>query len=267
LSKEVRGFVRRVFVKDGTGRNGKPYQLFSFKIATPEGKEDPTWYQLGFTAPNVKADFDQAANKYTDGGSYVKFSGEPAADGKSFKVDETSIKRLKNPPARQAVQAPAGGGKGGKSGGGGPKEKDSALFGKIGGYNTEDDVRRMSYSSARGDAVAVVELLLANDGLAITGAKTKAGQAKRFDEIVAAIDKLTIKYFFDNASGRQLTLVADTLVKTPTAAALPDDNEDETDVEDTESEADESEEDADEEDTSSDDSDSDEEIEDDEEVE
>jgi hypothetical protein len=269
MAKEVRGFVRRVFKRPGTGRNGKPYILYSFKLATPEGQEDPTWYQLGFNAPNVKEDWDEAQGKYTDGGSYVKFSAETAPDGKSAKVPEDSLKRLKNPPARQPVQAPQGGQGGGYrgKGGGGPKEKDSKLFGKIGGYNTEDDVRRMSYASARGDAIAAIKVLLENDGLAITGAKTKAGQAKRFSEIVAAIDKLTVKFFFDNASGRQLELVADTLVTKPSATPLPEDAEGEDSVEDEDVDADESEEDEESEDTSDDDSDADEEIEDDEEVE
>lgn len=121
---EFRGFVRRVFAKPGTGRNGKPYTLYSFKMATPEGQELPQWFQLGFNEPNVKADWD--GEKYGNGGSYVKFDGEANGD-KAVKVDESSLKRLKNPPARQAVQAPQGGG-GGKGGygnrGGGGKAKE-----------------------------------------------------------------------------------------------------------------------------------------------
>jgi hypothetical protein len=58
-------------------------------------------------------------------------------------------------------------------------------------------------------------------------AKGKAGTAARFEEITSAIDKLTVQFFYDNASGRLLDEVADREpMKEP--APLPDDTADET---------------------------------------
>jgi len=41
-------------------------------------------------------------------------------------------------------------------------------------------------------------------------AESKPGVAKRFDEILAAVDKLTVQYFNDTMTLRRLQTVADT---------------------------------------------------------
>lgn len=52
-------------------------------------------------------------------------------------------------------------------------------------------------------------LLLEHDGIPMTKASNKAGEAKRFEEIVAVIDKLTVKFYRDAETGRLLETVAD----------------------------------------------------------
>jgi hypothetical protein len=195
----VEGFVEKLFVKEGTSQRG-PWKAYSIKLQRVSGEVDPRFYQFGFDKPGFAE------------GDYIRFEAD-VKDDKTAQFVQGSGSKPKNPPTKPAKPAAQSGGKGGyngpRGGSSGPKEKDSKMFGKIGGYNTEDDIRRMSYSAARGDAVALVLGLLAHDALPMSAAKTKAGQAQRYDEVTKAVDKLTIEYFFDSASGRKLTSVAD----------------------------------------------------------
>lgn len=209
MAEERKGFVKKIFKKEGTSSKG-PWYAFSFKIEDENGNEDPMFYQLGF---NTDCPFKE--------NDYIKFSADPK-DDKAMTLVKGSGQIVKNPPQRAAKPENSGGGRG-RGGRGGPQVKTSELFGEIGGYNTEDDIRRMSYSAARGDAVEVVGLLLANDALPMSTAKSKAGVAKRFEEIVAQVDKLTVEFFFDSATGRKLEAVADAgEVNVDADSALPD---------------------------------------------
>lgn len=217
--RTVTGFVKRLFEKNGQSSKG-PWTAYSIKIVNEEGEEDPRWYQFGFDKPPFKTDHD------TDGhGDYVQFDVTDKDEKASQFVPGTG-KVLKNAPARKAAQkSSGGGGRGGYRGGGGAKVTNSDLFGQIGGYNTEDDVRRISMSHAQEMAVKTVELLLEADGLSITKATSKANQAKRYEEIVAAIDKLTVKFFYDTATGRLLETVEDEGSANVKADALPEDHD------------------------------------------
>ena len=200
--RTVKGFVAFIKEKSGTNARG-PWTAYSIKLIDESGNEDPRWYQFGFVKPPFKSDKD------TDGhGDYVKFDVTDKDDKVSqFVPDTGSI--VKSPPARAAAQPKATGGKSYGGGGGRATVTKSDLFGKIGGYNTEDDVRRMAYANARSAAIETVDVLLKHDALVITKATQKANQAKRFEEVTAAIDKLTVKFFFDAAGGRLLSSVED----------------------------------------------------------
>lgn len=202
----VVAFVEKLNVKTGESARG-PWKAYSLKLSDKDGNELPGWYQCGFEAPPCKD------------GDYVKLDATPK--GSNFEVQSGSIKVSKNPPAKPASKsAPKGGGRGG------PTVKTSELFGDIGGYNTEDDIRRMSYSAAREAAVDVVGLLLENKALPLVKADTKAGAASRFEIITEAVDKLTIEFFFDAASGRKLETVADAGVPDVEGdGELPDEDE------------------------------------------
>ncbi|OGT59959.1 MAG: hypothetical protein A3E01_07715 [Gammaproteobacteria bacterium RIFCSPHIGHO2_12_FULL_63_22] len=207
---KVEGFVEKIFVKEGTNARGA-WQAFSIKLQRASGEVDPRFFQFGFERPKFKE------------GDYVAFEAE-VKDDKAAKFIEGSGSKPKNPPTKPAApQRP--GGTGGKPGGGGgykPRPPvESKLFGQIGQNSTEDDVRRISYASARTAALGAVDILLKNDALPMSAAKTKAGQASRFDEVTAAIDKLTIEYFFDSATGRKLSTVADAGSKESRVTGLP----------------------------------------------
>ena len=213
-----KGFVGYIHEKTGTNSRGA-WSAYSVKLVDEHGNEDPNWYRFGFDKPPLEDD------KSTDGkGSYVQFEAEKDGEGVYKYVQGSGT--FPEAPARTAKASPAkrGGGNYRSGGGGGPKTKTSALFGEIGGYTTEDDVRRIGMSHAQEMAISTVNLLLENKALPVTGASTKAGESKRFKEIKAEIDKLTIEFYFDTATGRKVDTVQDSGLVTETAAELPSDD-------------------------------------------
>jgi hypothetical protein len=204
MSEEVvkkQGFVSFVSNKRGNNSAG-PWVLGSFKIEDPNGTEDPLFYQLGFKECKFKK------------GDYVRFDAEPAVDARDGSVVKTAMAVIegsgaivKNPPKRTNTKK-EGGKKGGWSGG--PKVTKSEVFGDIGGYNTEDDIKRISWASARTAALEVVSLLLEYDALpGMVKTSGNSNKAKRFEIVTQAVDKLTVEYFFDSATCRKLQTVAD----------------------------------------------------------
>jgi len=211
MTHAVKGFVAKIFKKEGTSKKG-PWTAYSFKVELEDGNEDPYFYQFGFSEPPFAE------------GDYIQFSATDK-DDRARTYTEGSGKIVKNAPARSQKEKSGSGGGGGRGnyGGGGAKVKTSELFGEIGGYNTEDDIRRMSYSAARGDAVTLVAAMLEHKALPMSEAQTKAGVAKRFEAISEMVDKFTVEFFFDSASGRKLETVADGgVVNVAADAPVPD---------------------------------------------
>lgn len=170
-----KGFIAAITTKTGLGRRG-PWTLYSGKLEKEDGTEYPEWISFGFDKPTVQK------------GDYVKIETEE--DGKGYQKVKTCV-QLKNPPAKaqpatKAVSAPSGG--------------------------SSFDVNRQKsihYQSSRKDAIEVLGLLIAKDALPMTAAKTKAGEAARYEEIMALVDKLTVRYFNDTESLRILDSVVD----------------------------------------------------------
>ncbi len=203
------GFVVKVNYKKGKSKKPphKPYTLYSMRLSDKDGEEIDAWFQCGFDKPDCQE------------GDYVKVTVEARDDGN---YDVKGVQVSKNPPANPAAKAKASSGGGGSS-----KAKESDLFGSIGGYNTEDDIRRMSWSVSREHAIATVALLLEQGGLKLVKADTKAGAAARFDLITEAIDKLTVEFYYDGATGRKLETVADGFEGSPEGdGPLPDTEDD-----------------------------------------
>jgi len=212
MSESRKGFVEKIFKNEGKSAKG-PWFAISFKICDENNTVDPTFYQLGF---NVECPFSE--------GDYISFDADPK-DDKSMTFVKGSGKKVSDSPTRAAGQSqkPSGG----ASSGGGAKVKESDLFGEIGGYNTEDDISRMTYSVARGHAIELVGILLEHDALPSSVAKSKAGQASRFEEANAFVDKKTIEFYYDGGL-RKLDTVADAgVVDTSPDAAVPETADDE----------------------------------------
>lgn len=154
-----------------------------------KGRVDGKWVNFGFDRPPCKK------------GDYVTITTEP--DGENYKI--TSI-TVGEPPARQPEPA--------------RNQASSPGTGMAG--QTQASIH---YQSARKDALTLIEVLIAQDALPITAAKTAAGKAKRFEEIMALVDKLTVQYFYDVHTLRNLDRVADAGADGPAPGSLPEDEQ------------------------------------------
>jgi hypothetical protein len=195
----VQGFVARISEKSGNGQRG-PWTAYSARIEKADGTEYPHWFQFGFTRPDLKD------------GDYVRFDAVEK-DAKTATADPKSIKHGKNPPARAPkAEAPRSGGK--SWGGGGYKPQGPREGKGINDRTNPVDSARIAYQNARMASVEVVRLLIEAKALPLSKADTKAGEAKRFDEVMAAVNKLTVQLYNDMgepsaANFRLLAEVAD----------------------------------------------------------
>ena len=195
----VIAFVQKLNTKSGTNRNGRPYTLYSMKLADKDGNELPGWYNCGFEAPPCKE------------GDYVKLESTPK--GSNFDVVKGSVQVSKNPPARVQPQRQ-------RSSGGSAAPASNKDYGQT--------QKNIHYQNSRTAAIEVVGLLLEHDALPMSTAKGKAGAAARFDEIVASVNKLTVQYFNDLETFRLFETVADAgEVDTSGDGELPDTEEEE----------------------------------------
>jgi hypothetical protein len=192
MSETITAFVEKVFHNERTGRNG-PYTLHSFKVQDPEtGKVDPIYYNCSFDNPETEVPGFKE-------GAYVRFTATVSEYSKTGKdVDVKTIQVSTKPPSRPDNPEPykAKGGKGGKGGGG--------------GYQKDPKVQKaINYQAARNSAIALIEVLLENEGLPVIGTSGKAAKAKRYEEILAFVDKLTVRFYNDTDTLRRLELVDD----------------------------------------------------------
>lgn len=169
------GIVEKVIDKSGRTKKGKPYTLFNFKL------EDGEWFGLPF---DVRPAFMEGDN--------IEFEGDKNDNGYLTVFGDV---RIIPKPAPQAS--------GGASSGSG--NQSNGANGSAGSERQTQIVLQHSQEMA----LKAVALLLANDGLPVAKAATKAGTAKRFDVIVAAVDKLTVKYYNDVVTGRLLEAIED----------------------------------------------------------
>lgn len=214
MTTEFKGFVEVLSSKSGKTRQGRPWTAYSLKISDTNGDEMEPWFQCGFADPGL--------NK----GDYIKFTAEKNDKG-AYTVNVDSIKKAKNPPAR-VQKRDTGNGGGGSSGGS--------------GYNSEAQRADRAYHASRGSAIELVNILMQHQSLPVSVAQGKAGKAKRYAEILAFVDKITVRYFRDEfpegfeEQFRLLAAVADAgeeeLGSGATVGDLPDSLNDEPEFDD-----------------------------------
>ena len=231
-AQQYTGKVARVFKKEGTNRRGKWF-AYSFKI---EGYDTLIRFGFGKQLPFSEGDEIEVSAAITDAAAdvadYVEGSGRvitraaaaasPAAPAPAPKAATKAAAKAATPAPATAPAAPAA-----KSGYQAEKANREAYWENKEKRDIEETEPRIRYQNARSAAIDVIGLLLQHDALPASAAKTKAGQAKRFDEITAAVDKLTVQYFTDTGTLRLLETVADGRIEGAAPAPLPPDTEQE----------------------------------------
>lgn len=187
-TEKIIGFLEETETKEGKTKKGRPWTLYKGNVG---GK----WVNFGFDRPPCKK------------GDYVTVTTEP--DGDNYKILSITVGE---PPARQPEPARN------QAGAAAPAAAGSAAI------SPADRQSSIIYQSSRGHALELIGLLISQDALPVTAAKTAAGKAKRYEEIMALVDKLTVQYFYDVHTLRQLDRVADAGAEGPAPAALPEDD-------------------------------------------
>lgn len=210
---QLQGFVRNTQKRQTPpskkpGKNfGKSFTVYDAELHADDGSK--VGISFGFDQPEVGE------------GDYVKFD---AFDKNGYlQVDQSTIERLEAPAAPVAAQPAAA------SGGAAPAADSSSgnYAVKEYGYKTHpEDAKRITYASANTRAIELATLLLAYDALPHSKAKGKGGEAQRYEELMAAVDKITVKLFNDSMSLRTLDVVADEgVISTKPSSDLPADAE------------------------------------------
>lgn len=190
MSNVYTGFVATISEKSGNGKRGR-WTLYSAKIEKEDGTEYDDWISFGFDKPSLKK------------GDYVIITTNP--DDRGYQK-VAHVEFPKNPPSKGSKAAPAG--------------ASANVAAPSGGKE-----RSIHYQSARKDAIEMINVLVSMDALPITSAKTKAGEAKRYEELMELVDKLTVRYFNDTESQRILETVADEGIVEHTVGKLPEDSD------------------------------------------
>lgn len=181
--RKVKGRVAKVYVKTGVKKDGTPWSLYSVKV-------DDDWYGLGFLdEPPAFAEND-----------VVEFSAreDERNKGRYVAVDPVVVIAAPVPAASAPEKA-------------GPSSRPAACA-------EEENAapatmpwkeRRIVWQHSQEIAVRTAVALLDHKALPVSVADSKAGAGKRFEEIVAAIDKLTVKFYNDANTLRLLQTVND----------------------------------------------------------
>lgn len=169
----ILGYVKKLTSKDGKSKKPpyKPWTLYSMIMENQDGSESG-WISIGFDRPS-----------FTEG-QWANYETEATERGLNLKAFEKA-EAPKTPVAVPSTNAPA---------------RSSAHV---------DRNDSIVYQSSRKDAIAAIGLLLEHNGLPMSASAAKAGQAARYEEITAMIDKLTVQYFRDVQTGRVLESVVD----------------------------------------------------------
>ena len=167
------GKLKKLAVKTGVGKRGA-WALYSGKMQKQDGSEYEEWLSFGFEKPKAEE------------GGWYEITAEKDDRG-YFQVK--AVKPIESPKAAVAPSAAA----------------VEAVM-SAGGPTVQNYIH---YQSARSNALSLVELATKLDALPLIQTKGKAGEAKRYEELTALVDKLTVQYYNDTNTLRLLGTVQD----------------------------------------------------------
>lgn len=202
---KYQGFVSKIFQKHSKPGAKKAWTATNFKIEKDNGDEYEEFFSFGFDEPPFKE------------GDYIAFDAEEINGYITYTRGSGS--RVKNPPARAGAKQ--------------PKAAQQSTMSQVRSNVGVDRVAAPAPTGADRQtqivlqhsqevATRVVVALIEAEALPMSAASTKAGEAKRFAEIMATIDKFTVKYYNDVVTARLLETVADTVIDTSADGPLPD---------------------------------------------
>jgi hypothetical protein len=213
MSSEIfKGFVVKIFTSESKPGAKRAWTAYSTKLMDENGVELEPYFQLGFDKPAFAA------------GAYIQVEAERVSEtahrlvegGDHKVIDPSHAPKTPEPAADSSAK-----GSSKASGGGG---KNSYWEAKE-VYDREVVSPRITFSGSQARALELLKVLFESDALPITKTAGKANKAKRFEEIMAVYDKLTVRLYNDAWSQRVLEYVQDETVHVAGDGDLPDQEE------------------------------------------
>lgn len=179
MAEKFEGYIAKLLKKEGTKKNGQRWFKHTFILT--DGQTESPWIGTDFNAPFPAVE-----------GDYLKLeaNSEAGKDGNTyFTVVKGTATVVKNPPPRKGATTAAG------------TELPAATG------TARDTI--ITFMNSRTAALEAIRIALENKSLPLTKTESKAGEATRFEQIMLAIDKATVRYFHDATTLRLLDQVAD----------------------------------------------------------
>jgi hypothetical protein len=181
--KTFTGELVRLNSREVQGRNG-PVTAYSGKICKPDGEEYEEWVGFGFKKPACRQGDSVVISAKKENGFWKTVDVEVTE--KAGEPDSASGDNGSSRPAKESVQA--------------------ASPSKNGSRQTQQNIH---YQNSRSAALELTGLLLLNKAVPLSATVGKSGEAKRFAEITALVDKLTVSYFHDLETFRLINDIED----------------------------------------------------------
>lgn len=214
-TKTFTGTLVLLNVKKGVGKRG-PWKAYSGKVEKANGEEYDEWVSFGFEKPEcAQGDEVVIVTKKEDG--YWKAQEvtvtkaadqEEDSDDDSESGDSGTEETPNSDESDQQESSPS------KS-----KKRSSQT--------------NIHYQNSRTAAIELADLLLKHKAVPLSATAGKAGEAKRFEEVTALVNKLTVIFFHDLESFRLVNDIEDVYEK-PKAEAGFDPEEEQSDSSDDE---------------------------------
>lgn len=188
------GFIRNTNARQSKPGAKKAWTAYSAEIHALDGKV--TKIGFGFDQPSVGF------------GDYVTL--EANEQNGYLQVDQTTIQRL-DPPKQEEPKRLADTAQAASTEGAGPIVNRGA-----------DRQESIVMQHSQEMAIRFLEVLASHDALPFSKAAGKAATAKRFEEFVGSLDKLTVKFYNDSMTTRILATVQDMgVIDTSASSDLP----------------------------------------------
>lgn len=210
-SKTFTGELTFLFKKKVDGRSG-PITAYSGKITKPDGEEYEDWVSFGFKKPECEQ------------GDHVEIL---TVKEKGFwQAKDVTITQKGDQGEEDDQPTPdkdSGSGKSGTRASHASSGRQASPSSSTGTKSTATS-KQIHYQNSRTAALGLADLLLKHKAVPLTAAATKSGEAARFEEVTALVDKLTVKLFHDLETFRLVNDIEDAY-EAPAAAEAGFDGE------------------------------------------
>lgn len=184
--KTFEGEIAIISKREVKLRNG-PGTAYSAKVVKPDGVEYDEWIGFGFKEPDCK-----------QGDSVIITAKQENGYWKAIDVQVTKVATV----GAAAPAAPA-------SGPSGSTESSASSAPQASSSSKRTVDQNIHYQNSRSAAIELTDLLLKHDAVPLSKTTGKAGQAARYEELTALVNKLTVILYHDLATFRLVNDIAD----------------------------------------------------------